>query len=106
MPGELLHFVVKDSFTMGNKIVIKTDESETMNKINDLGKGKTSILDMISIPQDNKVYLAWRSMNIFCCLTSSYFYAFMAAFQDPIKGSFLANINVVFEIIFLISMLI
>ena len=78
MPGELHPFVIDDSFTMGNKIVIKTPEKEGNGNISDLGK--KSILDMISIPEDNKLYLYWRSINIFCCLTSSYFYAYMAAF--------------------------
>ena len=87
MPGELHSFVVDDSFTMGNKIVIKTPEKEGGGGVSDLrNKG---ILDMISIPEDNKLYLYWRSISIFCCLTSSYFYAYMAAFQDPQRGSFL-----------------
>ena len=90
---------------MGNKINIKTPERETSTGgIDQLGK--KSILDLISIPEDNKVYLYWRSLNIFCCLTSSYFYAFMAAFEDPAEGSFLYVINIIYEIIFLISILI
>lgn len=103
MPGELHKFVIQDSFTMGNKIIIKTPEKETKNFNVAENLGKKSILDMISIPEDNRVYLWWRTLVIFCCLTSSYFYAFMAAFQDPTPGSFLAWINVIFEIIFLTS---
>lgn len=103
MPGELHPFVIDDSFTMGNKIVIKNPENEGNGNMAD-NLGKKSILDMISIPEDYKPYLYWRSINIFCCLTSSYFYAFMAAFEDPAPGSFLQKINVIFEIVFLISM--
>jgi hypothetical protein len=103
MPGELHPFVIDDSFTMGNKIVIKTPEKEGNGNMTE-NLGKKSILDMISIPEDYKPYLYWRSINIFCCLTSSYFYAFMAAFQDPLPGSFLQKINVIFEVVFLISM--
>lgn len=62
---------------MGNKIIIKTPEKET-NIADNLTK--RSILDIISIPEDNRAYLWWRTLVIFCCLTSSYFYAFMAAF--------------------------
>ena len=62
---------------MGNKITIKPPERES-NIGTDLRK--KSLLDMISIPEDNKVYLMFRSIVIFCNLTSSYFYAYIAAF--------------------------
>jgi hypothetical protein len=80
MPGELHKFVIQDSFTMGNKIIIKTPEKETNNFNVAESLGKKSILDMISIPEDYPLYLWWRTLVIICCLTSSYFYAFMAAF--------------------------
>ena len=53
MPGELQKFVIQDSFTMGNKIIIKTPEKETKNFNVAENLGKKGILDMISIPEDN-----------------------------------------------------
>jgi hypothetical protein len=57
MPGELHKFVIQDSFTMGNKIIIKTPEKETNNFTVAENLGKKSILEMISIPEDNRIYL-------------------------------------------------
>ena len=91
---------------MGNKIIIKTPEKETSFAPENIGKGSMSFQEFIVISEDNRVYLWWRSINIFCCLTSSYFYAFMAAFENPKSGSFLSNINIAFECIFLISLMI
>ena len=88
---------------MGYKIHLETPVKETKNFNVAENLGKNSILDMISIPEHNKVYLWWRTLVIFCCLTSSYFYAFMAAFQDPLPGSGLSYINWFFEMIFLAS---
>ena len=42
-----------------------------------------SIMDIFIISKDNKIYLIWRAIVIFSCLTSSYFYAYMAAFENP-----------------------
>ena len=53
MPGELQKFVIQDSFTMGNNIIIKTPEKETKNFNVAENLGKKGILDMISIPEDN-----------------------------------------------------
>lgn len=49
MPGELHQFVVQDSFTMGNKIVIKTPECDTNSGGMAENLGKKGILDLISI---------------------------------------------------------
>ena len=54
MPGELHKFVIQDSFTMGNKIIIKTPEKENNFNVAE-NLGKKSILDMISIPEDNRI---------------------------------------------------
>jgi hypothetical protein len=89
---------------MGNKIIIKTPEKESYNVAENFGK--KNFIDMISIPEDNRVYMVWRSFNVFCCLTSSYFYAYMAAFENPATGSFLGRLNFIYECIFTVSMLI
>ena len=38
------------------------------------------------INQDSKMYGLWRGFNILCCLLSSYYYAYMAAFKAPEFG--------------------
>jgi hypothetical protein len=56
------------------------------------------------ISQDNKLYYLWRGFNILCCLLSSYYYAYMAAFVAPKWGERNFFIMLGFEFIFLMSM--
>ena len=57
------------------------------------------------ISANNKFYLYWKTINTFSCLTSSYIYAYMAAFERSSKSEELMMANNVYEIIFIISML-
>jgi hypothetical protein len=56
------------------------------------------------ISANNKVYLWWRTVYTVACLTSSYLYAFMAAFANPGKYEDIHDRVVVsFELLFLFS---
>ena len=61
-------------------------------------------MDWIIISEDNTLYNMWSVIHIVACLTSSYFYAYMAAFEDPAPGTMLFNLNWGYEIIFWISL--
>jgi len=62
-----------------------------------------NFLDRFVISEYNKFYLFWRGLYIASCLTSSYFYAFIAAFGKPEMGSFLEIVDDIYEVIFIIS---
>jgi hypothetical protein len=51
--------------------------------------------------------VAWNAFNKVACLISSYFYLYMASFlmQGPSKGDMFFMIDIVFESIFVVSML-
>ena len=42
-----------------------------------------SFYDKLVISDDNHMFIAWRMLHTFSCLTSCYFYAFIAAFGVP-----------------------
>ena len=85
------------SFKMKNQVT-DTDHHITGNE--------KSFSSMIIVCVDSKFYAIYKGVNLFCCLTSSYFYAYMAAFEEPGPGSFLFTINWTYEAIFIISMII
>ena len=47
----------------------------------------------------------WGVFEVFCCLTSSYIYAYMAAFENPKPGTVLFDLFIIYELIFLASFL-
>ena len=47
----------------------------------------------------------WRTINTLACLTSSYLYAYMAAYESAKESETLILITLVYEVIFLISLL-
>jgi len=101
--GELKKSVVDDSFTLGNQITIpkKEDDHTGMQDLKNL-KDKP-FLELIIISHDNFWYNLWYNLYVFSCLTSSYAYAYMAAFENPAQGSFLFILDNIFEVIFYIS---
>lgn len=66
---------------------------------------KKSITQLIILKHDNKFLEFWSFLNIFSCLTSSYFYAYISAFGVPEVGSVLSVIVFTYEIIFFIKMM-
>jgi len=56
------------------------------------------------ICEDSKIYGLWNGFNILCCLLSSYYYAYMAAFAAPKAGENNFTIMLGFEFVFLLSM--
>mmetsp|Transcript_10851 Transcript_10851/g.18162 ORF Transcript_10851/g.18162 Transcript_10851/m.18162 type:complete len:747 (+) Transcript_10851:337-2577(+) len=78
-------------------VYVEKDEDET-------NESTGNFYDKLVISQNNSLLIVWMSIYLISCLTSSYFYAFMAAFENPKSGTFLWWINFGFEIIFLITM--
>jgi hypothetical protein len=68
--------------------------------INSHGEEKTNMLDYIIISHENPLYNSWSLIHTLSSLSSSYFYAYMAAFQF---GKGLETIDWIYEIIFFIS---
>ena len=64
-----------------------------------------SFSELIIIRENNKLYGLWKLLDVLCCLISSYFYAYMAAFQDPKRGDSLFILMVFFETVFAISIM-
>lgn len=60
--------------------------------------------DDLVLCANNKYYLWWMTLNTFCCLTSSYFYAYLAAFHGAMKIGVLWRINSAYETNFAITM--
>lgn len=46
-----------------------------------------SVWNYFIISRHNKIYLVWQTIDILCCLSSSYLCAYMAAFENPQFGS-------------------
>ena len=97
-------FLIGTSFTLGEDDISDQNNS-TGEEDENKARESDSFFDHFIICQHNKIYLIWRGLVIFSCLTSSYFYAYMAAFENPHPGTFLYKINMVYEIIFLISLI-
>ena len=58
---------------------------------------------MFIMSSTNQFYLYWISLNTLCCLTSSYVYAYMAAFRTANEPGHLESVNYAFETLFAIS---
>ena len=58
--------------------------------------------EMIIIPQDSKILYVWKAIFMISCLTSSYFYAYVAAFYHPDEGWWLRT-ELIYELIFLVD---
>ena len=82
MFGELKKNVIEDSFTMGYDFTVPSkDENEgKMNVVPDLNR---PLLEQIIISNESVLYQLWYNLYVFCCLISSYFYAYIAAFNLP-----------------------
>ena len=65
--------------------------------------GKRPFVDLIVIDYDSKFRTFWKILETWCQLTSSYLYAYMAAFEN-IHDGVLFHINLGFEVIFFLSM--
>ena len=62
-------------------------------------------MEFIIISHTNYFYGLWSVIHTICCLFSSYFYAFMAAFGQPEPDTPLYKLDWFFEIVFYISFL-
>ena len=94
--------IVGECFICGDEAGGYDEQEESEEDEDDNVK---EFLKFIIIRQNNPVYSVWSAFNVFCCLFSSYFYAYMAAFENPKAGDikFLAFYG--FELVFLISFL-
>jgi hypothetical protein len=57
------------------------DEDEKKSMMENL-EGK-SIIELFIISRENRFYKLWLLLDVICCLISSYFYAYLAAFKEP-----------------------
>ena len=93
--------IIDECFVLGDeKGGYDEDSDDSLVKEDD---GVVKCLKFIIISQHNPVYTLWSGFNVFCCLTSCYFYAYMAAFENPTTGDFKSDVFVGFECIFFIS---
>ena len=106
LPGELHSGDIKASFVMGNKAPAESKDEIDITDIqgNLRSIHKRPLADLVIIKQNNRYYMYWRTLNTLCCLTSSFFYAFMAAFRGMTGNPTLYKINMAYESVFLISM--
>ena len=58
--------------------------------------------EMVIISQNSKILYVWKAIYMLSCLTSSYFYAYVAAFYHPDKGWWLRT-EINYELIFLLD---
>ena len=90
---------------MGNKAPAESKEVDITDIQGNLrSMHKRPLADLVIIKQNNRYYMYWRTLNTLCCLTSSFFYAFMAAFRGMTENPTLYKINMAYESVFLISM--
>ena len=94
----------KESFTLGEYCSSgdEADEEHDHDQMMDFGKRPLS--DSIIISQNSKIRIWWSLIEIWAQLTSSYFYAYLAAFPGAEQGP-LITVNLVYEIIFAISIM-
>lgn len=95
--------IIDECFVLGDeKGGYDEDSDESMDKEDD---GVRKCLKFIVISQHNPIYTLWSGFNVFCCLTSCYFYAYMAAFENPKYGDPKWSVFGGLELVFLISFL-
>ena len=99
LANELRPHHVRMSFILGNK-----DTEDVKSSSQDESKKSKPLMQYFVISQHNILYLNWRTINTIACLTSSYFYAYMAAFERSTDNESLQIVNNVYEAIFVISM--
>lgn len=107
LPNDFTKFHVKTSFVLANKIPDLNDMrvEETLDLSNVHKKIFRINMDDIIITQTNKCYMQWQFLNTFCCLTSSYLYAYLAAFENSNDIASLQHVNWAYEGVFLISLI-
>ena len=81
---------------------MKKEKKKTDDELNEIEKPFT---DILIISQQNKFLVFWNVITIVSSLISSYFYIYMAAFVSPIPGDNLYDLDLFFEFIFAISMI-
>ena len=100
MPGKLRVKDVTVSFSQFNNSKDMLEQTKTSS----FKQKSDNVFDFLVISQQNTFYQAWSIIHTLSCLTSSYFYAYMAAFGQPIKGTSIYRLDWVYEVIFYISL--
>ena len=82
-------------------------QDENDNEKQDLIPVDTPFYDFIIISSDNKILMMWHGFVKLVCLISSYFYLYMASYllAGPSHFDLFFNIDITFEAIFLVAML-
>ena len=68
-------------------------------------KNKPMIFEKLIISHNNSYLDIWEFIHTIFCLTSSYIYAYVANFGLPEEGSTLYHLDTVFEVSFIISII-
>lgn len=100
MPHQFTTNDVDISFTLDNNQDLGDQDSEEDYQVEE-----GNFAQYLVISHNNKVVYLWNVLYVLSCLTSCYFYAFMAAFEKPKPGSWLFILDWSFEGIFLVSLL-
>ena len=74
------------------------DETDMIKKYVEYFRQPASVWLIIS--RTNRVYQFWIGFEILCCLTSSYYYAYMSTFNDTSNDGNVTATVLVFETIF------
>jgi len=113
LPSEFKYEDIAVSFSKASSLKDMHDESNWA-----IMSEEPSIYDYLVISMDNPYFNLWSIFHTLSCLSSSYFYAYMAAFdykevvinangeEETVYNQGLLNLYLVFEIIFLISLII
>ena len=83
IPGELLNMDVDMSYQFSNKVDLDMYDDQAKPKNLEDEISDINILELITISDSNKYYKAWKGFVVLHSLVSSYFYAYMAAFESP-----------------------
>lgn len=100
LPHQFTTNDVDISFTLDNNQELGDQDSEEDYQVEE-----GNFTQYLVISHTNKVVYVWNVLYVLSCLTSCYFYAFMAAFEKPDPGSWLFILDWSFEGIFLVSLL-
>lgn len=78
------------------------DDDEVLNT-SETQEDSSSFWHIFIIARKSIIYKLWSVFEVFCCLSSSYIYAYMAAFENPEHGTTLFDLFLFYEIIFLVA---
>lgn len=99
LPGQMGNHVILNSFKAGSEeYVEELSEKEHQHS-------RRNFMDHFIISYDSTYLIVWRVVHTLACLCSCYLYAWLTAFGVPSSGSPARYVDVAFEALFLLSLL-